>query len=264
MLNYNSVGPADAPCVALLHGVGTTSRVYRPVVDRLPDLRCILVDLPGHGQSRDVAWVSLEETAKALGAVVEAAVGDADCHLVGASLGGYVGLTAMSQRPGRFRSATLTGIHAANMPRPLPMKIMTALMAPFVSRPFFARRTAKMLGATDADTQLFVEEAATVRAAAFRRALANVIDFAAPMNLEEIETATLFLAGGREHPLIRSSLPAFAERLKAGRAAEVPGLGHGWPLQDPALFAETVRAQVRGAALPKGLNAVGVRTCPRP
>ncbi len=51
---------------------------------------------------------------------------------------------------------------------------------------------------------------------------------------------TLVVAGEKEHPLIKSSLPIFAMSLKNCLTAVIPGLGHGWAGQDPTTVAAEI------------------------
>ena len=49
---YREAGPADAPVLLLLHGFPSSSRMYKPLLDRLSDrFRLIAPDYPGFGHS---------------------------------------------------------------------------------------------------------------------------------------------------------------------------------------------------------------------
>ena len=106
--SYLEAGPADAPPVILLHGLGATNASLLPVLaDLAADHRVIAPDLPGFGQSSApsasytpawfAAWV--EELQHRLGA--RRAV------LIGNSLGGRVSLEAGLNHPGSVRGLVL-------------------------------------------------------------------------------------------------------------------------------------------------------------
>lgn len=249
-MSFFRTGREDAPPVVFLHGVGISSWMWTSITAKLSDLQCVLVDLPGHGASRNVPWYSLERSARDIGDLIDREFGPRDVHIVGLSLGAYVGLTLMSMRPTRVTSAVLSGLHAGGMRNRFLMKLLSAVAAPLATRPFFARRTARQFGGEHVDVQSFVTEAGKTRAGAFFCATNAVVDFEAPANLGEISTRAVLCGGGAEHALIKTSLPILAGGMPNGTAAEAPGLGHGWAGQDPTLFAETVRAQVRQTALP--------------
>ncbi|WP_300055485.1 alpha/beta fold hydrolase [uncultured Roseobacter sp.] len=243
MLHATLSGPEGAPVVAFLHAVGISSWMWHDVTAALPDCRSLLVDLPGHGQSRDVPWRSLEDSADRVAAAITAEADGQDIHLVGLSLGSYVGLHLCLRHPDLCRSALLSGIHPGGMPKRGLMKLMSAVMAPLAPMPFVARRTARMMGAR-ADVGGFVKAARQTRASAFRRATNDVVDFTCPSDPAIPQTRLAFVAGGREHPLIREGLSEFRNRFPGSVSAVAPGLGHGWAGEDPQLFADFITAHM--------------------
>lgn len=245
MLHTSLHGPQDAPVIAFLHAVGISSWMWRDVVAKLPDYRILLIDLPGHGQSRDIRWVSLQDSADQAAEEIERQAAGAEVHLVALSLGSYVGLRLVLQHPHLCASALLSGMHPGGMPQKALMKIMSAIMAPLAPRPFMARRTARMMGA-HADIDGFVAAAGQTRATAFRRATNAVVDFELPETPPQPETRLAFVAGSREHALIIDGLDVFTERFAGSVSATAPGLGHGWAGEDPSLFARFIKAHIEG------------------
>ncbi len=264
MLKYFCVGSPEAPPIFFLHGAGITSVLWWPVARLLPEFYCVLIDLPGHGESRDIEWLSMSNTADRVRDVIvkettddkTASVGrGVDVHLVGLSLGSYVGLRLMGQEPNRVTTATLSGVHVSPMPKKRLMSAMMWVMAPLASRPFIARRSAQMLGFKGSDREAYVTEAAKTRTSALRRIRTEVLNFEAPANLEAVTTSALIIAGERERPTIKNDLAVIAARMQTCRTAVVPDVGHAWPIEAPELFAECIRAQVTGADLPVGLES---------
>lgn len=245
MLHTTLKGPQDAPVIAFLHAVGISSWMWRDVAGKLPNYRILLIDLPGHGQSRDVPWVSLRHSADQAAEAIKRQATGAEVHLVALSLGSYVGVQLVLQHPHLCASALLSGIHPGGMPNPRMMKIISAIMAPLAPRPFMARRTARMMGA-HADVDGFVAAAGQTRPAAFRRATNAVVDFDLPETPPQPETRLAFVAGSREHALIVEGLDVFTERFAGGVSATAPGLGHGWAGEDPSLFARFITAHIQG------------------
>ncbi|MDW3184345.1 alpha/beta hydrolase [Roseobacter sp.] len=245
MLHTSLQGPQDAPVIAFLHAVGISSWMWRDVAAALPDYRILLIDLPGHGQSRDVPWVSLQDSADQAAAAIREQAAGAEVHLVALSLGSYVGFQMVMRHPQLCASALLSGIHPGDMPNKGMMKLMSAVMAPLAPRPFMARRTARMMGA-DADVDGFVSAAAQTRPAAFRRATNDVVDFNLSKTPPQPETRLAFVAGSREHTLIVDGLDVFNARFPGSVSATAEGLGHGWAGEDPTLFAGFVKAHING------------------
>lgn len=120
-------GPADGgPPVVLLHGVPTSSFLYRNVVSALADqgLRAVAPDFPGMGladrpEGFDYSWSGLARwTGEALDAL-----GIERCHLVGHDIGLPIGCEWAIHHPERVVSLTaLNGLLAvAGFRRPWPM-----------------------------------------------------------------------------------------------------------------------------------------------
>ena len=99
----------DGPPVVFVHGLDDDSGLWEPVVELLTDdVRCVSVDLPGHGGSpapEDPAAYEREQVLVSLDAVL--AKLDRPAVLVGHSLGGYLGLAHAITRPGVLRGLVL-------------------------------------------------------------------------------------------------------------------------------------------------------------
>jgi pimeloyl-ACP methyl ester carboxylesterase len=105
---YLEAGPADAPPVILLHGLGATNASMLPLLPGLAETRRVLLpDLPGFGASAAPNWAySISELAGWLGEFARA-VGAERPALVGNSLGGRVAIEAALARPGSFPALVL-------------------------------------------------------------------------------------------------------------------------------------------------------------
>ena len=239
MLHHSIEGPPDGEPVVFLHAVGIDSTMWHPFPPLLPGLRIVLIDLPGHGGSRDVPWVSLERTADLVAEVARTVAPDG-AHLAALSLGSYVGLSALAAHSSAFRSALLSGMHAGVMPNRLMMHVLSALMAPIAPRPFFARKTAAMFGAREGEIEALACAASRTRAAAFRRATNDVVRFGLPPGLQRVEARCLFMAGARENATILGALPVLSGSVPRAEARIVEGGGHGWPGAQRETFARAL------------------------
>ena len=88
-----------------LHGFMGSGRDWADTVEALPDCRCILVDLPGHGLSAECPsdLYPMPQTALALLAVLDE-VGLRQCIPVGYSMGGRLALYLALGHPERCRA----------------------------------------------------------------------------------------------------------------------------------------------------------------
>lgn len=228
VLSFDRLGNESGNPIVFLHGIGISSWMWRDVAVQLPDSDAILIDLPGHGRSRNIPWKSLPDTAAQVVAVMDH-LGLEQAQLVALSLGGYVALEALAAYPDCFHDAVISGVHAGGMPNQTIMVIMSALMAPLARLKSFSARTAKMLGGPNVDVAAFQSEAAKTRPSAFRRASINATRFELPAGLERYHGGLTMCCGSTEHPLIRDALPIIAGIVPQTQTFVAEGGGHGWP-----------------------------------
>ncbi len=94
---------ANVPLV-LLHGLLGDGGDWQPVIDRLPAIRCIALDLPGHGQHSALNVRDFEQSHQWL--VAELASRNIERYLLaGYSLGGRLALYHASREPAGLRGA---------------------------------------------------------------------------------------------------------------------------------------------------------------
>ncbi|MEO0385246.1 MAG: alpha/beta hydrolase [Pseudomonadota bacterium] len=248
MLSHTFAGSQSGSLLVFLHAAGTTSWMWDTVVERLQHRRCMLIDLPGHGGSRATRWQSLDETARLVHQTISMAEPQKDVHLVGLSLGAYVAMTLLAQRPTAYASATLSGMHAGAMPNATMMRLITRIMTPLTVRPFMARKTAKFLGGSGTDVDAYVRQARKVDVPSLRQAGLDAIAFEMPANALPIATRVMVAAGSKEHPHILETQQTIVSALPNAQGHIAPGLGHGWSMEDPDQFAAMIDRQIQGEA----------------
>ena len=105
---YEVAGPADAPVVVLIHGIGLDARcVWAPVARWLAGgFRVLSYDLPGHGDSAPRAEITLEMLGKQLISLLD----DLDipqAALVGFSIGGMINRCVARDAPDRVSALAI-------------------------------------------------------------------------------------------------------------------------------------------------------------
>ena len=95
----------------LLHGITLGAVHWAPLMAGLPSLRCIAVDMPGHGKSSGVDYtgVDLRRWHTAMLEHCLDTLGMSSAHLIGHSYGGMFALWLALDAPGRVRSVTSIG-----------------------------------------------------------------------------------------------------------------------------------------------------------
>lgn len=255
-LSVTVEGPEDAPTCLLLHGVGTTSWMWRGLVDRIVGaLRVVTVDLPGHGRSASRPWVSMAETVTAVVRTISDVAPDGAAHLIGLSLGGYVALDAAATHPGTVPSVIASGVNVLPFPRPRLMRAAGHLMAPFIGSGVMLRVNARALGVPSEDYERYAAAARSMAKGTLATVGGELMDYRVPLTAASSTTRVLALAGSNEHPLILQSLSRIAGEFPHGQARVAPAVGHAWNGQAPDLFAQTVLAHITSQALPTELIA---------
>ncbi len=249
-------GIAGGTPVLLLHAAGFAGSMWRPLTTELADLQLLIPDLPGHGQSIARRFTSFENTADALVLRLQELGVSGPVHVAGISLGAYVGMLMALRHPEWVRSAFLSGFHVGNMPKPGFMRIFGDAISPIAATRWFRRRMVKSMGVPDGVAIADELVDARTNGRTIRTVNRAAIDFDQRANLGRIRSPVLAIAGGREHALIRDSLKIMACEVKACHARLVPETGHAWPIQDPDLFARTLRAWLNGKDLPGDLETV--------
>ncbi len=254
-LSLHEAGPADRPAVLLLHGVGTSGWMWRRLVEALDDeLHVLVVDLPGHGDSAARAWVSLDDTVAAVAAVVGEHAAEGRAHAVGLSLGGYVATELAARHPDLVPSALVSGVNVLPFPRPRLMRVTGRIMSPLMRTTPLLRANARALGVPPEDFDGYAAAARAMAPGTFLRVGADLLDYRVPEAAATSSSRVLAVAGEREQELIRRSLPVLSAAFPRGAARLVPGAGHAWNGEQPALFAEVVRAHVADGELPAVLR----------
>lgn len=256
MLYCTETGPAEGEPILFLHAGGYSGTMWHEVARRLPQMRCILADLPGHGLSRRIRLTSLAQAADDIAEMISMRYGGHPTTIIGLSFGGYVGLILMARHPRLVRRAMLSGIHLGSVPNPLMMKLMSALMSPLTRVPWVRRKMAAALGVTDPQIYGRSDGTANLSPRTFRQVMNLVSVFNVYGLLSEIDVPTLLIAGANEHQTILRSLVTYQRLMPDCVARTVPQMGHAWCNQDPALFAKTVTCWASGTPLPHELSAI--------
>lgn len=136
-------GPRGARVVLLLHGNPTWSFLWRKVIARLPELRCVAPDLLGLGLSDTLPRIADHSVDRHAAAVAElvAALDLAGVVLVGQDWGGPIGAAAAAADPARY-----AGLVLANTAVVLPARLRGTAFHRFARRPLVSDVAFRLLG----------------------------------------------------------------------------------------------------------------------
>jgi pimeloyl-ACP methyl ester carboxylesterase len=239
----------------LLHGLGGSTAVWTPVIERLARERDVLaIDLPGFGSAPPLP-PEVEPTAANLAAAVHGACGELGVerpHVAGNSLGGWVGLEM-----GRAGwAASVTALSPAGLwrtplgDRRVDSRLWARRLRPFVSLALRTRRARESMLAT------FAARPERIPAREGRELVLGWIDSSGYDGANRAMRTHVFdptgypdlpvtLAWGE---LDRLLAPPRPERRPSGaRYLVLPGVGHTPMWDDPELIAETL---LQGSSVP--------------
>ncbi len=250
-------GPGER--ILFLHGFLFDGRQYDAQVAALRDrYRCVRLDFRGQGRSAVAAGgYQIEQHAADVAAVIRA-LGLAPAHLAGLSMGGFAALRIAARQPGLVRSLILLNTSAAahargKMPGHL---LLTAIgRAAGVSGPLLPSRIEQELygpafrtdPARAADRAAWRERRAQADRAALARTMLGVMlrpDIRG--ELGDITVPALIIAGGADTSLPPAKSREMHALIQGSRLAELPGVGHSSPIEDPAAVTAAMTAFLRG------------------
>lgn len=253
MLFVHESGPANAPTIVFLHAIGTSGWMWERQVAALAEYHCIVPDLPGHGQSAAVPWTSLNDTVRLVAEIIRRRATGGRAHIVGLSLGSYVGLQLLSTAGEVVDRAVLSGLNVLPLPGFGLMSVMGYAMVPFLKTNMFIRANARALQVPEESLADYGRSVRQLSRRAYLRASGDAGRFRLPANAASITAPTLFVAGTREHPLIHGSITQAVAALPNAEGRLAPDVGHGWNGEKPELFSQMIRAWISQAPLPSEL-----------
>lgn len=248
------------PALGLIHGWAMHSGLFGPLVDRLAERYTLhLVDLPGHGHSRD-SDASLDPAPLATELVARIP----DAAWLGWSLGGLVSMRAALDHPERVRALVLIAssprfVHGADWPHGVGPNLFddfgNALAQDFRGTldGFLALEA---LGSNSAQ-----EELRKLRLQAFERgepspaALQQGLQLLDQQDLRAelpvLRVPSLWISGRRDRLVPPAAMAAAAALSPAGRSIEIASAGHapflGAPDEVAGAIDDFLQASANGA-----------------
>ncbi len=243
-LFVRETGAPASPAVVFLHGVGASGGMWAEHVKLLTGHHCMAPDLPGHGRSNHVPWISLNDTTEQVAKLIESRIPSGRVHVVGLSLGGAVAHTLLVRRPDLIDRAIIDGAGVLPAWWTGLMTLGVAGVAPFIHRKSLIGVVHRALGGDPSNMESFAADMRAASPRAFRRAFADANGTTISMDEVRAPCPTLFVAGEREPRAVRASNAALADSMPNAVARFAPGLGHGWLAQAPELHRRMVQAWI--------------------
>lgn len=255
-LYVHETGTPGTPSIVFLHGVGASGWMWKPQIAALADFHCLNVDLPGHGKSNHVTWVSLRDTADQVAAVIRSYATQGRAHVVGLSLGGHIVLELLEHQPDVLNRVVISGVTAEPMPNRFLLPLQLRLTTFGMKRRGLVERQAKAMHLSPDMQADFAENLLAMDMQAYRRVWEEVAEFRLSPRLRSVNTPTLITAGGSESKIIIQAVSALSVLMPNAQGRLAPGCGHGWNVEAPDLFSAMVRAWILDRPLPAELREI--------
>jgi pimeloyl-ACP methyl ester carboxylesterase len=242
-------GPADAPVILLLHGAEHSGMSWQPVVGRLPQYRCLVPDLPQHGQSVQEEPFNIHRAASAVAELIRSRAGTDRVHLVGHSLGAQVGAQLLAAEPRLIDRTVLCGTVINPLPGVWLTRNLLGLFAGLSrSREIAQSGQENALPPPEGDDD--PDGVRLMSAGQFSEIVVASAGFTIPEGLDRTDSPALLLTGGLEHAVVHQSAATLSRQIPNGVAGIAQGMHHNWPLRNSSLFARTVDGWLSDTALP--------------
>lgn len=246
-------GPADTPTLVFLHGAATSGWMWRPVLEALTEYRILNVDLPGHGRSNHIEWISMDQTADLVADAIRAHASGQRAALIGLSLGGYVALAVMARHPACVERTIISGTTIMPLPFVPLLRLQVMVMSFFIHQDWFIRQQVKLLKIPDDSFQIYSESLRAMSRRTLVKISNEALVFRLPAALTTSPIPTLAVGGIREIPAVLDSIRHIQAAMPHAKGRVAANGHHGWVGENPELFTAMIRAWMTDAPLPEGL-----------
>jgi pimeloyl-ACP methyl ester carboxylesterase len=220
-LYVQETGTVGAQPILFLHPGLVSGWMWQEPAKEFADYHCLMPDLPGHGNSHQVEWISFQDTANQVAEVLKEQAPGKRAHVVGYSLGAYVTAQLLGTAPELVDRAIICG--AAAHPLPGSALVTNRLLVRFTK--------SKFLWNGLASARL-------------------------PAGLGGANCPTLIVAGQKEPKVVLQSIDDFLATLPNGQGYLAPEGDHYWGFKDPERFVRMVQAWITDEPLPQELIPV--------
>lgn len=195
-----------------LHASGSSSKMWRHHLAALKhDFHCIIIDLPGHGDSRDVEWTNFDDVTEMIADIIKRKA-HGKLHLAGFSLGACLILKLLEKQADLFDRAIIDGASHQSIKGYRKVIVMVHLISLIKDTKFTANLMTKMMqenGTPEKESQLFVADLQRASHQSFCRAMSQA-------NLLKVDlrfdNPIFFVSGSKESETIHQSHQLLAQQ----------------------------------------------------
>lgn len=239
-------GGGDGPPILFIHGLMLASESWAAQAEAFGDRRrTVLYDLRGQGRSeKTLDRLDLDALAEDAAALI-AALDLGPTHVVGFSMGAFVGMRLAARRPELVRSLTLIGPSAdaedaANLPR---YHALIALVRVVGVRPFTRALMRILFGRTflrdpgrSAERVYWLGVLRALPRSLHRAAAASARRAPIRDLLPHVVAPTLVVSGTEDRPIPPATARAVSAAIVGSRFVPIAATGHAVMIERPEVF----------------------------
>jgi 3-oxoadipate enol-lactonase len=244
--NYRIEGPEAAPWLVFSNSLATNLSMWDEQADALRDrFRILRYDQRGHGDTEAPAGPYPFDLLVADVVALFDALGIARAHFVGLSMGGMAAVALLAKHPERLDRVVACDCGPASTPQSAAQWAersalarahgMESLVEPTIGRWFPPDFVASGAPAVDRLRRMI----RTTPVNGFAGCAAALSDFDLRPGLAKIQTAPLFVCGGKDAAL--PGTKALQAGIPGSKLVEIPDAGHISNVENPAFFNRTIR-----------------------
>lgn len=269
LLSFTSWNDDNETTIILLHGGFTCRLEFEHVVPHLSDFHVLVPDLPLHSASRHIKPGTTEHSALHVARLIQSHAHNGKAHVVGVSMGGYIGQCLALEQPDLVLSLFVTGAAPVVGARlfmarwPSFTYFNMTLMLSWLPGIFKYQSSSMGMNISD-------ELIAEMRDNNTWELMQDMFPWILKFTLDDVRqlkvrTLSIAAAKGDDVPTIEKTGEALRSRRTAqgepwpedGSAAIIlREATHGWDMQFPELFGRAVSAWINKEELPVELEKI--------
>ncbi|WP_434399293.1 alpha/beta hydrolase [Planococcus sp. 11815] len=239
MIAYSESTFTEAEPILFIHGLGASSWIWWQQEYTFSDHQLIMVDLPGHGKSAAIPWVSLADSAEQIAHQV---IKDRAVHIVGLSLGGHVALELAKRFPEKVLSLFISGITVQPLRYGFLLKLQSCAVQRNIHNTSHLKKMAReRYRLPPQKIPDFVSNYQLLTRETYEAIFKEIIRFRLDASYSSFRKPALFAAGEHESLAIIASTKMAPVVMPNAVGMLIPGARHDWPVQQATEFNRLLR-----------------------
>jgi len=258
-LFVRSTGELMGPPLVFLHGGGVAGWMWDRQAEFFKDYHVIIPDLPGHGSSAEIPFISISDAASRVMTTVERAAGNDRISLVGFSLGAQLAVEIMSRWPDRVESAVIlsASVRPVNLGKYFLLSLLKWTFGLSRAR-WFSKWQAGSMRIPEECRERYYQDSLKLTREDFMRMMEANMGYTLPGSFSASNARTLILAGAREIRRMRASAQDMVRANRNCIGYLVSGTGHCIPFEEPDLLSGIIHGFLNNMHLNRNKRLVRI------